>query len=298
MFSYEVENRLKKFITETLQKENKNSYDFLESKKLLIAFLSDMMRGFVPPPDRESYKQVSHKLIQEYKEKTKTWRKEHDPFIKYAQKDLFSLEQGGKLVWDEYTDHQIKTIAKLIKGKIASELEIKDEKTAEIHYQIPPQLITGHMAIALGRKTDPGPRLFIKLNEEGIGPWPDESLSSSIEDEIKEIIIKKGIDYKWLQDNLKTWGYKVESTDKLDEQTQNAVRAFQMQFEPENYSGVPSVKTISILEALIKKYYPAQRSDYPRSFDLNEKEQTSFFAKVNPKPDADNTPSTHCCVIS
>jgi len=37
-----------------------------------------------------------------------------------------------------------------------------------------------------------------------------------------------------------------------------------MHFEPENYSGEPNIKTIILLGALIKKYYPSKQSDYPR----------------------------------
>lgn len=296
LFTYQVENQLKEYIIETLKKEDESLFQLLESKQLLTAFLADMGRGLVPPADRAAYQEnVSQEQKDKYKQLTKEWREVNDPFLNIAQKDLFPLEQQGKLVWDEYTDHQIETIAKLIKEKIEPKLIIKDEKTGEIYYQIPPQLITGHMAIALGRKTDPGPRLFIELAKRGIGAWPDEEQSLSIEQKINA---EKGIDYKWIQDNLKIYGYEVTSTGQLDEQTQNAIRAFQMQFEPENYPGVPSVKTISILEALIKKYYPDKQSDYPRSFNpANEKKSSAFF-KVSPNLEAENTISANiCCVI-
>lgn len=298
LFTYQVENQLKEYIIETLKKEDESLFQLLESKQLLTAFLSDMGRGLVPPADRAAYKEnVSQEQKDKYKQLTKKWRVENDPFLNLAQKDLFPLEQQGKLIWDEYTDYQIETIAKLIKEEIEPKLIIKDEKTGEIYYQISPQLITGHMTIALGRKTDPGPRLFIELAKRGIGAWPDEEQRLSIEQEINA---KNGIDYKWIQDNLKIYGFEVTSTGQLDEQTQNAIRTFQMQFEPENYPGVPSVKTISILEALIKKYYPDKQSDYPRSFNpSNEKKSSSFFREVNANSETGNTISAFkCCVIS
>lgn len=262
LFTYQVENQLKSFITETLKKEDESLYRLLESEKLLTTFLSDMLRGLVPPADREPYKQkVPPALIEKYKQLTKGWREKNDVFLPIKQADLFSLEKAGKLVWDEYTQHQFDTIEKIIKEKIEPELTIKDEETGDVYYQIPPQFITGHMAIAPGRKTDPGPRIWEELAKRSIGAWPDKDLVATIEQAIN---LEKGINYKWIQDNLKIYGYEIESTGQLDTQTKDVIRAFQMQFESKNYSGEPSVKTISLLEALIKKYYPGKQSDYPR----------------------------------
>lgn len=264
LFSYQVENQLKEFIAQILQEQDKSLYQLLNAEKLLPAFLADMMRDLIPPADREAYeRKISSELISKYKSLTKKWREKNDIFLHIKQEDLYQLEQDKKLVWDEYTDHQIDSIEKLIKEKIEPELTIKDEKTGKVYYQIDPQFITGHADIAPGRKIDPGPRLWKKLAERGIGAWPDESLVSKFEKEIK---IDQGIDYQWIQENLKFYGYKIERTGQFDEQTQNVIRAFQMHFEPENYSGKPNVKTMSILETLMKKYYPNQQPDYPRSF--------------------------------
>ena len=252
-----------------------------------------MQRGLVPPSDRKAYKEkVSSELIKKYKQLVELWRIVNDPFLNIAQKDLYLLEQQGKLVWDEYTEHQINTLTKLI-NNIQEQLTIKDEESGEVYYQILPQLITGHVDIAPGRKTDPGPRLWKKLAEQNIGAWPDEQLVAIIE---KEIQVEQGIDYKWIQDNLRLYGYKIDSTGKLDEQTRDVIRAFQIHFEPEGYSGEPSVKTISLLEALIKKYYPDQQSDYPRAFKPSNEKKNNFFktVRVNVSP----TSPYNCCVIS
>lgn len=296
LFTYQVDNQLKKFIIQTLQKQDESSYQLLNEEKLLSAFLADMLRGLVPPPDREIYKEkLSQDLIKNYKELTKAWREKNDCFINIIKEaDLYQLEKEGKLKWDEYTDHQINTIEELIKEKIEPELTIKDEKTGKVYYQINPQFIIGHADIAPDRKTDPGPRLFKKLAERGIGAWPDEKLVSTIEQEIK---ISQGVDYEWIQKNLEIYGYPIMITGQLDEQTQNVVRAFQMHFEPENYSGEPSVKTISILEALIKKYYPDQGSDYPRSWV--KKNSLFFDTENNSAVEKNNSMSVfRCCVIS
>jgi N-acetyl-anhydromuramyl-L-alanine amidase AmpD len=261
LFTYQIESQLKEFILQTLQEKDKNLYLFLAEEKLLIAFLSDMRRGLVPPRDRKAYKEkVSQELIAKYKKLTKEWREKNDLFQQIKQEDLYQLEQQGKLKWDEFTEHQHLVLVDLLK-KLLEELQIKDGDI--IRYQIDPTAIIGHSDIAPGRK-DPGPKFPWKyLAERGIGAWPDEQLVSAIE---KKIQIEQGIDYKWIQDNLRHYGYKIETTGQLDTQTKDVIRAFQMHFEPENYSGKPSLKTISILEALIKKYYPSKQSNYPRVF--------------------------------
>lgn len=289
LFTYQVEKQLKEYITETLKKDDEALYQLLENEKLLTAFLSDMQRSLVPPADREAYeenvKKDFSKLIEKYKKLTKEWRIINDPFLNITQKDLYSLKQQGKLIWDQYTDHQIDTLVNLIED-IQKKLTLKDEKSEKVYYQIPPQFITGHVDIAPGRKTDPGPCLWKKLADKGIGAWPDEELVATIE---KEIHIDQGIDYQWIQDKLRIYGYKIESTGKLDKQTRDVIRAFQIHFEPDRYTGEPSVKTISLLEALIKKYYPNQHSDYPRDFSAsNEKKTTDFFRETSSNLDADN----------
>lgn len=236
---------------------------------------------------------MSTDLIKKYKQLTQEWRITNDPFINIAQKDLYSLEQQCKLIWDEYTDHQIDSLVNLIKN-IQQQLTIKDEKNGGVYYQIPPQLITGHIDIAPGRKTDPGPRLWKKLADRGIGAWPDEQLVATIE---KEIHIDRGIDYKWIQDNLRLYGYNIKSTGKFDEQTQDVIRAFQIHFEPEAYSGEPSAKTISLLEALIKKYYPNQQADYPHAFKPSDEKKSNFFREVRVNRINPANP-LNCCLIS
>lgn len=260
LFTYQVDCQVKEYILRTLQEKDKDLYLLLTEEKLLTAFLSDMRRGLVPPRDRKAYKEkISKELIAEYKRLTKEWREKNDAFQHIKPEDLYHLEKTGKLKWDEFTEHQHLALVYLLK-KLLDELQIKDGDT--IRYQIEPTAIIAHADIAPGRKQDPGPKFPWKyLADRGIGAWPDEQLVLKIQDEIH---LEQAIDYKWIQDNLRLYGYKIDTTSQLDIQTKDVIRAFQMHFEPENYSGEPTVKTISILEALIKKYYPDKQTDYPR----------------------------------
>lgn len=297
LFPYQVEEQLKAFIIETLKTQHEEVYQLLVNEKLLTTFLSDMQRGLIPPSDRERYKEkVSETLINQYKKFTEEWRVSNDQFLSIKPNDLYQLEQEKKLVWDDYTDHQYDILAKLIKEKIGPAVNLNDERTGSLYYQIQPPFILGHSDIAPGRKIDPGPRLWKKLAEQDIGAWPDEAQVLAIE---QAISIEQGIDYKWIQDNLKRYGYAIDSTGRLDEQTQDVIRAFQMHFEPENYSGKPSKRTISLLEALIKKYYPEDLlTDYPRSFSPQTEKKSSVFFKSDNSVDRNLMSSIRCCVVS
>ncbi|OJA00148.1 hypothetical protein BEV13_04380, partial [Rickettsiella grylli] len=267
VFTYQIEAQLKTFIVETLKAQHESVYQQLVNEKLLDAFLSDMQRSIIPPSDRERYKEkISEAIIEEYKKRAEQWRQSNDRFLSITPKDLYQLEQEKKLVWDDYTDHQYDTLVKLIEENIKPAMAIIDEESEHSYYQIPPQFILGHSDVAPGRKIDPGPRLWKKLAERNIGAWPDEAQVCAIE---QAITLEHGIDYKWIQNALGHYGYDIDSTGQFDEQTQNVIRSFQMHFEPENYSGTPSARTISLLEALLKKYYPeSMLTDYPRSFNL------------------------------
>ncbi len=149
--------------------------------------------------------------------------------------NLGYTDKDGKRTWYPFTDYQIESVIEI------SKIIIK-------RYQIQATNIIGHSDIAPGRKLDPGPLFpWKKLYENGIGAWYDE----------KSLEIKPNakIDLQKLQKNLRTFGYAINLTGKLDQQTRTVVQAFQMHFRPNNYSGNPDAETIAILENLIKKYF-------------------------------------------
>lgn len=94
--------------------------------------------------------------------------------------------------------------------------------------------ILGHSDTAPDRKIDPGPWFdWGYLADAGLGMWYDENrLQAYLE---KQANLTKDSDYCHrsianLQRNLQILGYKIEVTDKLDDQTKHVIRAFQMHF--------------------------------------------------------------------
>ncbi|MGL4600163.1 MAG: N-acetylmuramoyl-L-alanine amidase [Plesiomonas sp.] len=142
--------------------------------------------------------------------------------------------------WYAFDPDQIKTV-------IAVSKELANR------HGIKPENVLGHMDIAPGRKSDPGPLFpWEKLAQAGVGAWPDgETVQRYLGYRNR---YDKNIDIRKLQSALSLWGYQVEITGNLDKQTQNVISSFQMHFRPKIYDGVPDAETESILKALLEKY--------------------------------------------
>ena len=116
---------------------------------------------------------------------------------------------------------------------------------------IRPVNIVGHSDIAPGRRLDPGPTFpWRTLHERGIGAWPDEEAV----DRHRAHFEANPPDPGQLQRGLAAYGYAVEETGQLDEQTRDVLRAFQAHFRPSGWSGEPDIETAAILFALLEKY--------------------------------------------
>jgi N-acetylmuramoyl-L-alanine amidase len=121
----------------------------------------------------------------------------------------------------------------------------------ERHPEIKPVNIIGHSDIAPGRKIDPGPRFpWQRLYKLGIGAWFDD-----------ETVVKYWEQFRQspmplinVQKALGAYGYKIEATGELDEQTRNVLRAFQLHFRPSEVVSEPTLDSTAILFALVEKY--------------------------------------------
>ncbi|MGI2298519.1 N-acetylmuramoyl-L-alanine amidase [Candidatus Cardinium hertigii] len=166
------------------------------------------------------------------------WRKRtnlNDTAIGIEIVNLGYKDENGKRIWEPFPDYQIETIILLAKQIV------KD-------YTINPTNVVGHADIAPGRKQDPGPLFpWKKLYENGVGAFYDAS-------EL-DLTQQTNIDIEQLQKDLNTYGYFINITGTLDNDTRNALTSFQMHFRPSNYSGEPDIETVAILKNLIKKYY-------------------------------------------
>jgi len=118
---------------------------------------------------------------------------------------------------------------------------------------ISPHAIIGHADIAPSRKIDPGPLFpWRQLYGEGIGAWFDENRVQTLIPWLET----HPIPLETQQRLLNHYGYDLDVTGTEDTQSQLAVRAFQMHFRPNNYSGFFDTETLARLISLIERYRP------------------------------------------
>jgi len=141
---------------------------------------------------------------------------------------------GSPLEWYPFQPEQIESVIALSSAVVQ-------------RYNIEPRNVIGHCDLAPGRKEDPGPLFpWPQLAENGIGAWVSKNFSHSVENinDVSEVQMK-----------LRKYGFTtVQASGKMDNNTKNGLVSFQMHFRQTNISGSIDNETISILDALIKKY--------------------------------------------
>ena len=160
-----------------------------------------------------------------------------------------SVRQGSQY---DYTNNYICLFSEFDSDQI-DQLILLLKDILSRHDEIKPTYIVGHSDISPDRKFDPGPKFpWKKLYENGIGAWYDDQTFEKYNNQFK----RKIPDINQIQCALKRYGYGVEITNKMDEQTFSVIRAFQYHFTPNKSDGSISVDTVSALWALLEKYFP------------------------------------------
>ena len=160
-----------------------------------------------------------------------------------------SVRQGSQY---DYTNNYICLFSEFDSDQI-DQLILLLKDILSRHDEIKPTYIIGHSDISPDRKFDPGPKFpWKKLYENGIGAWYDDQTFEKYKNQFK----RKIPDINQIQCALKRYGYGVEITNKMDEQTFFVIRAFQYHFTPNKSDGSISLDTVSALWALLEKYFP------------------------------------------
>ncbi|MGT3161592.1 N-acetylmuramoyl-L-alanine amidase [Yersinia enterocolitica] len=143
--------------------------------------------------------------------------------------------------WYPYNESQIELIERLTKDIVE-------------RYNIDPANVVAHSDIAPLRKSDPGPLFpWKRLAEQGIGAWPDDAtVTKYIDGRNKNDLASVAI----IQQALAHYGYQIPQSGELDDETSQVIKAFQMHFRTQDFSGVPDVETEAIALALVEKYRP------------------------------------------
>ncbi|HDL7849795.1 TPA: N-acetylmuramoyl-L-alanine amidase [Yersinia enterocolitica] len=143
--------------------------------------------------------------------------------------------------WYPYNESQIELIERLTKDIVE-------------RYNIEPANVVAHSDIALLRKSDPGPLFpWKRLATQGIGAWPDDAtVTKYIAERNKHDMASVSI----IQQTLARYGYQIPQNGELDDETRQVIKAFQMHFRAQDFSGIPDVETEAIALALVEKYRP------------------------------------------
>ncbi|MCO6523700.1 MAG: N-acetylmuramoyl-L-alanine amidase [Candidatus Schmidhempelia sp.] len=150
-------------------------------------------------------------------------------------------EDNGRFVFPIFSQKQINAVKQL-------SLNILQR-----YPDISPTQILGHSDIAIGRKNDPGAVFpWEALYQAGIGAWYDSDIKSNYLKQFKH----QGIpDKQHILKKLQCYGYDINlATDEIG--FNQLIRAFQLHFRSQNYSGIVDSETIAILYALVDKYFP------------------------------------------
>ncbi|EPS8491845.1 N-acetylmuramoyl-L-alanine amidase [Yersinia enterocolitica] len=141
--------------------------------------------------------------------------------------------------WYPYNESQIELIERLTKDIVE-------------RYNIEPANVVAHSDIAPLRKSDPGPLFpWKRLATQGIGAWPDDAtVTKYIAERNKHDMASVSI----IQQALARYGYQIPQNGELDDETRQVIKAFQMHFRAQDFSGIPDVETEAIALALVEKY--------------------------------------------
>lgn len=233
-----VEQRIRFLVLHYTQLDFHASLDILTKGKVSAHYLVPEQSAF---NSRIVYRLVDETLLAHHAGES-YWqgrRRLNDTSIGIEIVNLGFKNQYEPREWYPFEDAQIDTVVALCKDIIQ-------------RYHIQPTCVVAHSDIAPTRKEDPGPLFpWKKLAVQGIGAWYDEQLVQRM---IQVASFKADPDIRKVQTQLGIYGYDIQITGELDEQTRKVLTAFQMHFRPRDYSGNPDSETCAILESLVHQY--------------------------------------------
>ncbi len=240
------------------------SEDFAESLRLLTQPTANPVSShyLVPDPGDPSYSRSSlrvHKLVPELE---RAW---HAGVSYWAEETGLNDRSIGIEIVNEFkcsgtSDPVNETVPEDIscefpsydEAQIALVIELVSDILAR-YPNINPIDVVGHSDIAILRKSDPGPEFpWQRLYESGIGAWYEEDLKADYEQRFSQRLP----DIAMIQEALNRLGYFVEPTGQFDNATRYAMRAMQLHFRPQNYTGEIDAESVAIIWALLEKYRP------------------------------------------
>lgn len=112
-------------------------------------------------------------------------------------------------------------------------------------HAIPPEHVLAHSDVAPGRKIDPGERFdWQRLARERIGRWVPPAKADATPLDTEETAAFQAL--------VQRYGYGVEVSGMLDDQTRKVTDAFQRHFRPALVNGIPDISCLGTAERLVQ----------------------------------------------
>jgi N-acetylmuramoyl-L-alanine amidase len=142
------------------------------------------------------------------------------------------VNPGHEFGYRDFPPAQMDALAGLARGILA-------------RHPIPPRNVVGHSDVAPSRKTDPGERFgWQSLARAGIGLWPRMIAK-------KHGTVDTDSAIAAAQQLLGLYGYELDVTAVLDENTVQVLTAFQRHFRPACVDGMLDAETMSLIGAVL-----------------------------------------------
>lgn len=111
-------------------------------------------------------------------------------------------------------------------------------------HAIPPEHVLAHSDVAPGRKIDPGEKFdWELLASEGVGHWVPAAGADATPLDTQGIAA--------FQQLVRKYGYGIEVSGEIDEQTRKVADAFQRHFRPALVNGIPDLSCLRTAERLL-----------------------------------------------
>ncbi|MFN9746902.1 MAG: N-acetylmuramoyl-L-alanine amidase [Betaproteobacteria bacterium] len=115
-------------------------------------------------------------------------------------------------------------------------------------HRIRPDRVLGHGEVTPAYKEDPGPTFpWHRLAAEGLVPPLPDAARVAAQRAVYEAALP---DAAWFQQQLRQWGYVIETTGQWDEQSRRVMMNFQMRYRPADYRAEMDAESAAILWVL------------------------------------------------
>jgi N-acetylmuramoyl-L-alanine amidase len=146
------------------------------------------------------------------------------------------VNPGHEFGYRDFPAAQIEALARLARGILG-------------RHPIPPRNVVGHSDVAPVRKTDPGERFpWQYLAEAGIGLWPARVHPPTTAESFDPGDVGGAI--AAAQRDLERYGYAIDVTGVLDDDTMQVLVAFQRHFRPIRVDGLLDAETMALIAAV------------------------------------------------